>query len=360
MRALSLSLCNALYMSGMEGDPARSSEHRPNPLDPMLRHSLDKRGSKRGRALAQGATTAASTGLTQLMGAQTLEWDEAGAVPAPRRARSGHINYMPGRELLTVQLNRRRGKSLGLAFSGKYGPVDESARIVEVVPDSPADCAGIRPLDRIVKINGAPVNGNEISGRVAGLTVITMVLERPASTEHETIRASLREIRDEEEQDSSSEDGEGDDGDAATDTAAKPDLMTRASSVGAAVTCIAAPKVPDVSLVTKNKGAIQRARRASTVRGSVSVAAPTAGASGLAGNPMPTSETAAPIGRRYSRRATKPDLMTRASSVGAAVTCVAAPKAPAAALVTKNKGAIQRARRASTVRGSVKMAGEAL
>jgi len=341
------------------------SDHRPNPLHPMLRHSLDKRGSKRDRTSAQpqGSASAASTGLTQLMGEQTLAWDEGGAPPPPRRARSV-ANYAPGRELITVQLTRRRGKSLGLAFSGKFGPEEESARIVEVVPGSPADCAGIQPLDRIVKIDGVAVTGKEISGRVAGLTVITMVLERPPSTEHETIRASLREAPDDEEDDSSAAEEEEDiDATMTESCATKPDLMTRESSMGAAITCVAAQTAPPgpASLVTKNKGAIQRARRASTIRGSVNVAAPAAGPSELASKAIPKSERAPPIGRRESRRAsaTKPDLMTRASSIGAAVTCVAAPKANAA-LVTKNKGAIQRARRASTIRGSVKVAGEAL
>jgi carboxyl-terminal processing protease len=113
-----------------------------------------------------------------------------------RDSHTGFISPEQNRE----RQARQRGQA---AFSGigvVLLPRDGRLYVRDVIPGGPAAAAGMRPLDRIVRINGAPIGGmsiDQVAGMIrgpAGTTVAVTIDRGPGPTE-ETLSLVRRPIQ---------------------------------------------------------------------------------------------------------------------------------------------------------------------
>lgn len=110
-----------------------------------------------------------------------------------------HTGFMPPEEYarLRAQASRQAQFSgIGVVLLAREGRV----YIRDVIPGGPAEGAGLRALDRVVRIDAVPTAGLDIaqvSGMIRGPagTTVTLVVERPGSAEPATVAVVRAPIR---------------------------------------------------------------------------------------------------------------------------------------------------------------------
>jgi hypothetical protein len=146
-------------------------------------------GSKRNRGESLPALPANSLPDYTPQG-QPKDHEEGSPSSARVVVRRHTTAFVPGKdcEIITSKIMRNPGESFGLAIGGLYGRFD---RVVKVALASPAERAGMRPFDRIIKIDGVSVPGRDIATKVASLDTMELTWERPPMCFHNSISGEL-------------------------------------------------------------------------------------------------------------------------------------------------------------------------
>ncbi len=108
-----------------------------------------------------------------------------GAITGLLRELDPHSNYLdPKRFEQTSERNRGEYEGIGISFAIRDGHVT----VISAIEGTPCDRLGIRPGDRIVKIDGAPaigINEDEVFERLRGPegTTVHVAIQRPGAAE---------------------------------------------------------------------------------------------------------------------------------------------------------------------------------
>ncbi|MDR7554070.1 MAG: S41 family peptidase [Armatimonadota bacterium] len=110
-----------------------------------------------------------------------------------------HTGFMPPEEYerLRAQASRQAQFSgIGVVLLAREGRV----YIRDVIPGGPAEGAGLRPFDRVVRIDAVPTAGldiTQVSGMIRGPagTTVTLVVERPGAAEPTAVSVVRAPIR---------------------------------------------------------------------------------------------------------------------------------------------------------------------